>query len=323
MTPRAPRHALAPVSGRRPGTDTAAEAVDTARHRCLQGIAAARAALRGAAPDDTHVHRARRELKRARALLRLVRAALPADVYRGADETLRDAGRLLAGARDAAVLQALVERTAMSASVRPLAVRTFCRRLLQEWQLARDATDLAGTRALLARARSRIAAAPVEGDSALLAAGFVKIYRRGRQAFGGARRVRHPVRLHEWRKHVKHYWHALEVLEPVSPQLLGALAREARSLADALGQHHDCVLLAQRLKAAPLGAHVRRPLLRSLARRREALYRAALAAGRRLYEQKPRRLARRALEWWQGWAAVQGAERARRTTGGAGRRSAW
>ena len=295
--------------------NTASKAVGTARRRCLLRIAAARAALGGAAPDDAHVHRARRELKRARALLRLVRAALPADVYRGANERLRDAGRLLAGARDAAVLQALVERTAMSASVRPLALRAFCRRLLQERQLAREGTDLAATRALLARARSQIAAAPVEGDSTLLAAGFVRIYRRGRRAFGGARRVRHPVRLHEWRKHVKHYWHALEVLEPVSPQLLGALAREARSLADALGQYHDCVLLAQRLKAAPLGAHVRRPLLRSLARRREALQRAALATGRRLYEQKPRRLARRGLEWWQLWAAAQGAERAARGSG--------
>ena len=50
------------------------------------------------------VHEARKDMKKLRALLRLVRDELGDDVYRRENVSFRDAGRRLAGARDSQVL---------------------------------------------------------------------------------------------------------------------------------------------------------------------------------------------------------------------------
>ena len=56
--------------------------------------------LRGTAPGDAAVHEARKEIKRARASLRLPRYAIGETAYRRANRRLRDAGRPLSRVRD-------------------------------------------------------------------------------------------------------------------------------------------------------------------------------------------------------------------------------
>ena len=53
---------------------------------------------------DEAVHEARKALKRLRALVRVARDELGDDVYRRENVAFRDAGRKLAGSRDAAVV---------------------------------------------------------------------------------------------------------------------------------------------------------------------------------------------------------------------------
>src|SRR5262245_43326502 len=55
------------------------------------------------------IHGARKELKRARALLRLLRNAVGDAAYRRANRTLRDVARSLSQARDAAVLLTAID----------------------------------------------------------------------------------------------------------------------------------------------------------------------------------------------------------------------
>src|SRR4051794_709128 len=61
--------------------------------------------LRGESDEDDAgaVHEARKNLKKLRSLLRLVRGELGDDVYRRENERIRDAGRELSGSRDADV----------------------------------------------------------------------------------------------------------------------------------------------------------------------------------------------------------------------------
>src|SRR5688572_17966537 len=88
--------------------------------------AAIRAAGTGATAGDEgeeRVHEARTSLKRARALLRLIRPAIGDDVFRRENEALRGAGRSLGGVRDTAVLvralDDLLERTGEEAVREP------------------------------------------------------------------------------------------------------------------------------------------------------------------------------------------------------------
>jgi CHAD domain-containing protein len=199
------------------------------------------------------------------------------------------------------VLRDLARETAAAVGIAPAALRPLVARLDRERRARRAGIDARKARSMLASARTRLLAARVEGDGAMLAVGFVRVYRRGRRAYAAACEVPRPARLHEWRRHVKHYWHALETLEPAWPRLMTALAAEAHRLADVLGTYHDCTLLVARLKTAPLPPALRRRLATALARRRAVLRARAFAIGERLYEERPRRLAPRAAQWWQHW----------------------
>src|SRR5215208_5141851 len=80
---------------------------DTALRRCATGrIEDALEQLDSRRADDPGgaIHEARKDVKKARALLRLVRADLKAGAYRRENRELRDAGRALSALRDADVL---------------------------------------------------------------------------------------------------------------------------------------------------------------------------------------------------------------------------
>src|ERR1700728_4201356 len=79
--------------------------------RCaaLRHAAKAERALAPSRPSDVAVHRARKEIKKSRAALRLLRAALPEATYRREDAALRGAARTLNAARDARVLVRTLE----------------------------------------------------------------------------------------------------------------------------------------------------------------------------------------------------------------------
>ena len=276
-----------------------------ARNRLCACIDGALAALVERQPRDAAVHGARRELKRARALLRLLRAPLNRRVYRGADLLLRDAGRSLAQARDVAVLAVALERMRLAAGLDRRDVGSVMRALERERRAADLAQAATATRSALRLARLRLRRARLaDGGAEPLVEGSVRIYRRGRIGYAGVRHAPSADHLHAWRRHVKRYWHALEVLVPGRPRIIRALAREAHALADLLGEDHDLALLATRLKSARLTAAARRRLRVAIAERRTRIELDALALGAQLYAARPRRWREHAGRWWHRWAAV-------------------
>src|SRR4030095_8200693 len=70
------------------------------------------------APSDGAVHYARKQLKRARAGLRLLRDALPKASYSRENGELRDAARPLSPIRDARVMLDTLERAPVNAPQR-------------------------------------------------------------------------------------------------------------------------------------------------------------------------------------------------------------
>ncbi|MEA2297262.1 MAG: hypothetical protein QOF77_198, partial [Solirubrobacteraceae bacterium] len=90
------------------------EVPDSVRNCVREELVTARALLREGFDEDPvdAVHEARKSIKKTRALLRLVRPGLPKRVYRSENRTLRDAARLISGARDADVMVETVEKLA-------------------------------------------------------------------------------------------------------------------------------------------------------------------------------------------------------------------
>jgi CHAD domain len=277
-------------------------ATGTVRAALLEHAASAARSLASAPPSAVNVHAARKQIKRARSALRLLRGALAALTYRREDAALRRAARALNAARDARVLLRTLEalRRRRSALGKDPAAAALARVLGQrqaraQRQLRLHPELLAGARAALLQLQARARRWPLGRHGwARLAPGFRRIYRAGRRAGRAARRRPEVLTLHQWRKKVQYLWHALQMLEPLhagKPPRIGELARR---LSDLLGDDHDLALL----QAAVMGAARRPraasgPLLAAIEQRRARLQIKALAAGKRLYARKPGAMAAR------------------------------
>jgi CHAD domain-containing protein len=263
-------------------------------------------------PEDA-VHEARKDMKKLRALLRLVRGEIGGSVRRGENEAFRDAARALSGVRDAdvmiATLEALIERDEARLPVD--AIRRLGpalaqhRRALEEGLGGRDEA-LAAVVERLQHARGRVDSWPLEHDGfEAFVDGLERTYRRGRVDWRAARREPTVEGLHEWRKRVKDLWYHLSILRGAWPPVMDALAAEAHDLSDRLGDDHDLAVLRDWAATRPelLGEGIV-AFDEAVERRRQELQADALAIGARLYADKPGEFAGRIGRWFGAWRGV-------------------
>jgi inorganic pyrophosphatase/CHAD domain-containing protein len=262
--------------------------------------------------SDEAVHDVRKRLKKARAAMRLVRKALGPCAYDQENACFRDLARPLTEVRDAKVLVDTLDRLAEHSSERVdpraldclrgalLAHRREVRRRVLEGgdtvRLVKEALEAARERLQEWRVGRR--------DWSVLGDGLGRVYRSGRAAFAAAQEDPSVENLHEWRKQTKYLWHQLQLLQPVWPALLEALADQAHTLGDYLGDDHDLAVLRQKLQEesdrfSDRGAgDTIRALIDS---RRAELQKQAQGLGRRLYEEKPKEFLDRVKKYWRTW----------------------
>src|SRR5262245_1129201 len=258
-------------------------------------IADALAALWGQRrPNDNAVHQVRKDLKRARAALRLLREAVGESAYTRENVELRDAARPLAGVRDASVaLENLRELLRTEKKPARRAILRQVRRSVHEERLHERDRLLRGRR--LAEIESALHDAgsraeywrfPVD-DVPVLRAGFERVYRNGRKALKHARSKRSAESLHESRKQVKYLQQAAAIAANGGSRRLKKLAKRAESVADCLGDDHDLAALQARLAAVPGKTKAERKLIARIEARRAKLQKKALKLARRIYKRKP------------------------------------
>ena len=274
-------------------------------------------ALRTLDPEKTNdrtIHAARKELKKARATLRLLRDALGKKVYRRENTALRDAARPLSEVRDGRVLLdalgSLIEYYGAPAST--LALTGFKRSLsLRRTQSRKKVLDspepLRHARKALREVSSRSGRWHVGRHGwSVLGAGLKRTYTKGRNAFGRARVRPTNENLHEWRKQTKYFWHQLQLFEPLGPGRVRELSDVAHKLADFLGDDHDLAVLRERAEQArdtfPKAA-THAALLTLIERCRHGLQQKALQLGLRLYEETPAVFAAGIEKHWREWRA--------------------
>lgn len=281
---------------RRPATTT--------RRTLVAQLEQAVGRLQGETGEDRAavLHDVRTDLKKSRTLLRLMRPALPADLYRSEMATLRDSARTISAARDADAL--------------PVALTQLYERYVGRLP---ESTYVALEARLVERAHTSDAQAPLVDEAATLGAARDRVkgwplqelrwvdvvdelqhtYRRGRLAFGHARRQPSDENLHEWRKRLKDLLYQLRLLQAAWPTVLGAYVQEAHRLADLLGDDHDLTVLIAVLRdsagPATLLPTSADPLIELAAQRRAKLQAEAWALGERLYGESPKAFRRRIM----------------------------
>jgi CHAD domain-containing protein len=263
-------------------------------------IAHARKALATPALDDAAVHAARKDLKRARSGLRLLRP-LDETAYRRENTRLRNAARRLSPVRDDKVL--LARLTELIAEEKKPArrqllvqarndVRNARRR---DWRALRSPEELARIDQALAAAAKRVRKWPSPpqgpGDAAPELA-MQRLYRKGRKALKRSRQDPSDECLHEARKQAKHLAQALEILTGREPPKKAAkvLAR-AEDLGERLGDDHDFAVVESRCLSLPADADKpKRKIAQRLEKRRTKLQHKALDTGRKLFRGKTKQV---------------------------------
>jgi CHAD domain-containing protein len=263
--------------------------------RCLRvTISACQARLRGPAVTDADIHTVRKNLKRARAILRLLRPSLTKQRFRTLDGNLRDISRSWSGLRDASVqrdtlldVKVAADNPAIDADVEWLteeAPATVPDGQRQE----RAASSLA----TLSRLQRRIRAWQLpRADRSILGDALRKTYRAGRRAGRSAARLNQDEDFHHWRKQSKYLYQQLRTLASDSASRLVVFIDGLEQLSELLGKEHDIgVLQAALVGSASLAGlpDEGRRLLRWLAEERATLRARAQALGSELYAARPR-----------------------------------
>ena len=267
----------------------------------------------GVAPAEA-VHEARKDMKKVRSALRLVRGEIGDQAWRRENDHYRDIARTLSDFRDAEILVEALD--SLSERFGPRTDDRFGGLREQLETEARGAHDdgtieraMASAAAKLSAGRSRIEGLPLDGDGwKLIAPGIHRSYRRGRRRLRTAVQDPSVTNLHELRKRVKDLWYQLRLIRDADPQMIGALADHAHDLSDHLGDDHDLALLreeaARRRDAFAVPGHQRN--LRDLIdRRRGELQFAAISLGERTYADKPKRFTKRLEKRWEAWRGTQ------------------
>ncbi len=239
----------------------------------------------------SRIHEARRDLKKARAALRLARPRLKTRLYRAENAALRDAGRAMSAARDAQVLPAVLDGLLTGADKRRFAE---ARRSLAH--AARAASPdghvrRAAAPALAAADRVARGLRPSARRWRAVSKGLRETYAAGRASLAAARKHGSAEDFHEWRKAAKYLRYQLDLLRAKNDGPLARYIAGLHQLTDLLGDDHDLGTLRARAEAhsEDFGgdAKVAR-LLRLIDRRRASLRAKALPLGETLYALRPK-----------------------------------
>jgi len=287
------------------------DAADGMRRVIVGRLDKAAERLREVSADDGDalaeaIHGARKDLKKARAALRLIRDALGEKVFKRENQALRDAGRLLSASRDAEVKLATLDALAAGPGEAPPGATALWREALagdRDRIVGGEADGIMDAVEAIDTVAYRAPRWKIRADGwKLLAPGLDTAYREGREAFEALGENPSFETVHELRKRGKDLWYQVRLLRDAWQPVMEASAEEIHEFTEQLGDHHDLAVLAEDLdRRLQLGAAQRETLKVLIEARQESLLAEARAAGERIYAEKPKAFSRRLRAYWRAW----------------------
>lgn len=280
---------------------------------------AIRALTKSTADFDDALHRARKAMKRLRALLRLVRDEIGYQTYREENHVLREASRKLGPARDSFVLVVTLEQivadyeellTPGAFELTDRYLRAAHRASIDDLMSGRQTLSHVVTTLEAARSRYQAWATALRADASpflrdeynAVAPGLGRIYRRSRNDLERAITKGTNATFHEWRRSTKYLRYQMETLQPIWPDVVGGHAARLDELGELLGNDHDLFVLADTVREEP-GAcpnpTARRLLVALIDQARVDLQEEALTLGTSLYSEKPKAFVTRIGGYWR------------------------
>jgi CHAD domain-containing protein len=247
-----------------------------------------------------NIHQARLCFKRIRSLLRLGRVVLGEHIYKDLNTLYRDQSRMLSQFRD---ITALIEISqSFQESRRSESTRSFLTRF-RNGLLKQRKELMAGIE--IENAKKQVVDLLVQKKQILdelylndhpasdLSKGLKRVYKSGKNLYQITLKKPTDHHMHEWRKQVKYMWYQLVMLTPLWPVIFNALSKQAQTLSQLLGKHHDLVLFENAL--VPMKNKIKyrneiQVLERSIRRNKRNLESQAFKLGVKIYLVSPNQM---------------------------------
>ncbi len=237
------------------------------------------------------VHGIRKRIKKIRAVLRLVKKEVGAELFHEENRRLRSASCSFSGVRDANVQLQVLEKVRDSAGLEAGAFAGVISYLMRERE---DATERHKTQqheavALLESLQDRLDGwllDPVGLETLCCALG--RTYRKGRDCLRHALDHQTAENFHSWRKHTKNVWYQARMLQELNPEVICEISEAANRLGGHFGDLHDLAFLRESLASAGVvTVSEKEVLLGLICAREKALEQTAVDLGCRFYAEKP------------------------------------
>jgi CHAD domain-containing protein len=217
------------------------ELIDNSVFHCSKG--------NGSFNED--VHETRKNLKKIRTVLRIVKSNIGIENFRIENSFYAESGRTLSDLRDSTVLiytfDKLIKKSELIKSDYDFSV---FRKFLVEKNKNISASKHKKSEVInslstdLILARSRVFDWAISGDSLkIIKKDLRRIYEQGQIQMYAVLNEAIKLNVHEWRKRVKDLWYSMRILSNVWPEIMNPLVNLLRNLSDTLGDTNDLFLL--------------------------------------------------------------------------------
>ncbi len=255
---------------------------------------------------DVSVHEFRKNMKKSRAVLRLMRHNIKKEAYRDMNTLFRDLSKRLGKLRETKVHLDTLEEI-MSENKLPKTAGSIYDYFQQEYDetlknLKDNEIILNDTIKKLQQARQKIHELSMDDDDiSLIYNGIKKVYKRGRNALALVNEFPGGKNFHEWRKRAKYLWYICLLLEEIWPEVMNGYITSLDELSDYLGKEHDLfelqniILERQDLNFIP--EKERQIIANVIDKYRKTIQSKAWPAGSKLYFEKPKMFAKRIIQY--------------------------
>lgn len=258
-------------------------------------------------PEDTLVHDLRKHLKKARAVLRLLRDKIGPDSFRREDRRLRDIGRLMTDVRDAEVRLQTMRQLEQATHHHYRSYQKIERLLAIELENCLIAFAGWEKKAVRMLERARHASKNWSRGNyswRRLRRGLRRTYKSGRKALATARAEPSAANIHELRKQTKLLGYQIRLLRPWNNLVVGGVIEELTQLGHLLGRVHDLVFLGDRLRLERSESHWGKQddeLLSVIENSEAELQRDGIEIAERFFAERPSKFAVHLDEWFKDW----------------------
>jgi len=258
------------------------------------------------------VHETRKNFKKTRTVLRLIRSDIGVESFRIENSFYRDSGRVLSDLRDSTVLiqtfDKLLKNSELEMSNFDFSIfRNFLvekhKNISASKHKKSEVINSLSTELLLAR--SRVFDWPISGDKfKIIKKNLQLIYEEGQVYMYAVFNEAIKENVHEWRKRVKNLWYSMRILSNLWPEIMSPLVTLLGKLSDNLGDTNDMFLLKERI----ITNHSKfkddqhtKELINFIDRRIIDLLRDARSIGRKVYSEDSKYFVGRMQNYFEIW----------------------